>query len=114
MGKKRIFGVNSGRSLVIQPSNHKNEQTYLSFFDGHAATGYILPHRNSKLDIIKGNVNVIGPAIVKGNLYSHGESGNVLRANTNIEVEGVRAIIEASNIEASKINSSGDVKLSIS
>lgn len=108
-GEKGIFGVNSGRPLVIQPSNHENEQTYLSFFDGHKRTGYILPHRNSKLDI-KGNVNVKGPAIVRGNLYSHGESGNVLRANTNIQVEGVKTnIIEASNIKTAKVNCSGNV-----
>lgn len=108
-GEKGIFGVNSGRPLVIQPSNHENEQTYLSFFDGHKRTGYILPHRNSKLDI-NGNVNINGPAIVRGNLYSHGESGNVLRANTNIQVESIKTNnIEASSIKTAKVNCSGDV-----
>ena len=108
-GEKGIFGINSGRTLVIQPSNFKNEQTHLSFYDGHKRTGYILPYRNGKLDI-QGNVDVKGPTIVRGNLFTNGESGNVLRANSNIEVESIKTNnIKVSNINTSKLNCSGTI-----
>lgn len=108
-GEKGVFGVNSGRTLVIQPSRFKDEQTHLAFYDGHKRTGYVLPHRNGKLSI-KGNVIVDGPTIVKGNLFTYGNSGNVLKENGEIKVNSVKTNqLNVNNIQTNKLNCSGTI-----
>ena len=84
------FGKNSGRKLIIQPSNFENEQTYLSFYKGNTRTGYILPRIDGQINV-KGNVNIQNSAAVQGDLHVFNSLGNVLLKDDDIKVNNIEA-----------------------
>lgn len=110
IGESASFGSNYGRRLIIQPSNYKNEQTYLSFYQGSKRIGYILPKIDGQIDI-KGSVNVKDSAAVQGNFYVNSNLGNVLLKDSNINVNNVNAKnLNVSNVINSKyINSNNTI-----
>ena len=84
------FGKNSGRKLIIQPSNFENEQTHLSFYKGNTRTGYILPKIDGQINV-KGNVNIQNSAAVQGDLHVFNSLGNVLLKDNDIKVNNIEA-----------------------
>lgn len=84
------FGKNSGRKLIIQPSNFENEQTYLSFYKGNTRTGYILPRIDGQINV-KGNVNIQNSAAIQGDLHVFNSLGNVLLKDDDIKVNNIEA-----------------------
>lgn len=84
------FGKNSGRKLIIQPSNFNNEQTHLSFYKGNTRTGYILPRIDGQINV-KGNVNIQNSAAIQGDLHVFNSLGNVLLKDDDIKVNNIEA-----------------------